>query len=209
MSGVVVYLESTGGAMKKQTRYAVTLIAVGALALGLCGCGSGSQGKTAAQSTVQETQVGTAAAASSESSAAVSAQTAAVSSETSSQSTSAAAQTESSSVTASDTASESASGSELAFFRDYKAYQVYYLFNTDDKTVKYMSTQDGKVLDGTYTGDIKTGAEITYASDSSKTVQFQMEGKEGDMAMVTDSHGFGSPVFVAEVSDVEAALNKQ
>lgn len=207
MSGVVVYMESTGGAMKKQTRYAVTLIAVGALALGLCGCGSGSQSKTAAQSTVQETQAGTSAAVSSESSA-VSAQTAAVSSETSSQNTSTAAQTESASVTASDTASESASGSELAFSRDYKAYQVYYLFNTDDKTVKYLSTQDGKVLDGTYTGDIKTGAEITFASDS-KTVQFQMEGKEGDMAMVTDSHGFGSPVFVAEVSDVEAALNKQ
>lgn len=56
---------------------------------------------------------------------------------------------------------------DYAYERDLGEYSVYYMFDNDSKTVKYFSSNDTGVLNGTYTGDLDSGITITYYYDGS------------------------------------------
>lgn len=52
---------------------------------------------------------------------------------------------------------------EKAFIRDLGDYDLYYMFDTDNKTVVYFGTNDTYIENGTYTGDFSTGITIAWS----------------------------------------------
>lgn len=79
---------------------------------------------------------------------------------------------------------------DYAYERDLGEYSVYYMFDNDSKTVKYFSSNDTGVLNGTYTGDLDSGITITYYYDgSSWNEYFVFSGKNYERGVLTDGNG--------------------
>ncbi len=79
---------------------------------------------------------------------------------------------------------------DYAYERDLGEYSVYYMFDNDSKTVKYFSSNDTGVLNGTYTGDLDSGITITYYYDgSSWNEYFVFSGKNCERGVLTDGNG--------------------
>ena len=79
---------------------------------------------------------------------------------------------------------------DYAYERDLGEYSVYYMFDNDSKTVKYFSSNDTGVLNGTYTGDLDSGITITYYYDgSSWNEYFVFSGKNFERGVLTDGNG--------------------
>lgn len=79
---------------------------------------------------------------------------------------------------------------DYAYERDLGEYSVYYMFDNDSKTVKYFSSNDSGVLNGTYTGDLDSGITITYYYDgSSWNEYFVFSGKNCERGVLTDGNG--------------------
>ena len=79
---------------------------------------------------------------------------------------------------------------DYAYERNLGEYSVYYMFDNDSKTVKYFSSNDTGVLNGTYTGDLDSGITITYYYDgSSWNEYFVFSGKNCERGVLTDGNG--------------------
>lgn len=94
-----------------------------------------------------------------------------------------------------------ASEYEKAYIRDMSNYDLYYMFDTDKKTVVYFGTNDTYIEKGTYTGDFSTGVTITW-SHGEWTEKFTH--KSGNTATLIDGNGWD---WEYKVCDVEKAQN--
>ncbi len=88
---------------------------------------------------------------------------------------------------------------EKAYIRDMSNYDLYYMFDTDAKTVVYFGTNDTYIERGTYTGDFSTGITITW-SHGEWTEKFTHNS--GNYATLIDGNGWD---WEYKVCDVRAA----
>lgn len=97
-----------------------------------------------------------------------------------------------------------ASEYEKAFIRDMSNYDLYYMFDTDNKTVVYFGTNDTYIEKGTYTGDFSTGVTITW-SHGEWTEKFTH--KSGNYATLIDGNGWDWEYKVCDVGAAQRILD--
>ena len=97
-----------------------------------------------------------------------------------------------------------ASEYEKAFIRDMGNYDLYYMFDTDNKTVVYFGTNDTYIEKGTYTGDFSTGVTITW-SHGEWTEKFTH--KSGNYATLIDGNGWDWEYKVCDVGAAQRILD--
>lgn len=93
---------------------------------------------------------------------------------------------------------------EKAFIRALNGYDLYYMFDTDTKTVIYFGTNDTYIEKGTYTGDFSTGVTITW-SHGEWTEKFTH--KSGSTATLIDGNGWDWEYKVCDVEKAQKVLN--
>ena len=93
---------------------------------------------------------------------------------------------------------------EKAYIRDMSNYDLYYMFDTDTKTVVYFGTNDTYIERGTYTGDFSTGVTITW-SHGEWTEKFTH--KSGSYAMLIDGNGWDWEYKVCDVGEAQRILD--
>lgn len=93
---------------------------------------------------------------------------------------------------------------EKAYIRDMSNYDLYYMFDTDTKTVVYFGTNDTYVERGTYTGDFSTGVTITW-SHGEWTEKFTH--KSGSYATLIDGNGWNWEYKVCDVGTAQRILD--
>lgn len=97
-----------------------------------------------------------------------------------------------------------ASEYEKAYIRDMSNYDLYYMFDTDTKTVVYFGTNDTYIEKGTYTGDFATGVTITW-SHGEWTEKFTH--KSGNTATLIDGNGWDWEYKVCDVEKAQKVLD--
>ena len=97
-----------------------------------------------------------------------------------------------------------ASEYEKAFIRDMSNYDLYYMFDTDTKTVVYFGTNDTYIEKGTYTGNFSTGVTITW-SHGEWTEKFTH--KSGNTATLIDGNGWDWEYKVCDVEKAQKVLD--
>lgn len=97
-----------------------------------------------------------------------------------------------------------ASEYEKAFIRDMSSYDLYYMFDTDTRTVVYFGTNDTYIEKGTYTGDFSTGVTITW-SHGEWTEKFTH--KSGNTATLIDGNGWDWEYRVCDVEKAQKVLD--
>ena len=97
-----------------------------------------------------------------------------------------------------------ASEYEKAYIRDMSNYDLYYMFDTDNKTVVYFGTDDTYIEKGTYTGDFSTGVTITWAHGE-WTEKFTH--KSGNSATLVDGNGWDWEYKVCDVEKAQKVLD--
>lgn len=106
-----------------------------------------------------------------------------------------------------DTSSQAAkpeSEYDKAYVRELNTYDLYYMFDTDTKTVVYFGTNDTYIERGTYTGDFSTGVTITW-SHGEWTEKFTH--KNGSYATLIDGNGWDWEYKVCDVGTAQRVLN--
>lgn len=93
---------------------------------------------------------------------------------------------------------------EKAYIRDMSNYDLYYMFDTDTKTVVYFGTNDTYIERGTYTGDFSTGVTITW-SHGEWTEKFTH--KSGSYATLIDGNGWDWEYKVCDVGTAQRILD--
>ena len=93
---------------------------------------------------------------------------------------------------------------EKAYIRDMSNYDLYYMFDTDTKTVVYFGTNDTYIERGTYTGDFSTGVTITW-SHGEWTEKFTH--KSGSYATLIDGNGWDWEYKVCDVGAAQRILD--
>ena len=93
---------------------------------------------------------------------------------------------------------------EKAYIRDMSNYDLYYMFDTDTKTVVYFGTNDTYIERGTYTGDFSTGVTITW-SHGEWTEKFTH--KSGNYATLIDGSGWDWEYKVCDVGAAQRILD--
>ena len=93
---------------------------------------------------------------------------------------------------------------EKAYIRDLSNYDLYYMFDTDTKTVVYFGTNDTYIERGTYTGDFSTGVTITW-SHGEWTEKFTH--KSGNYATLIDGNGWDWEYKVCDVGAAQRILD--
>ena len=84
-------------------------------------------------------------------------------------------------------------------------YSLYYMFDTDNKTVVYFGTNDTYIEKGTYTGEFSSGVTINW-SHGEWTEKFT--NKEGsDDATLIDGNGFDWEYKVCNVAEAQKILD--
>lgn len=97
---------------------------------------------------------------------------------------------------------------EFAYKKAGPEYTLYYLIDTDEKVVRYFSTNDTGVLVGTYTGDLIEGIDILYTGGNMHE-QIQFENASDDSSIIlTDPAGFEWTFSKTSVSEAEEILNQ-
>ncbi|MBP3936204.1 MAG: hypothetical protein IK954_01305 [Clostridia bacterium] len=99
---------------------------------------------------------------------------------------------------------EPASEYEKAYIRDMSSYDLYYMFDTDNKTVVNFGTNDTYIQKGTYTGDFSSGITITW-SHGQWTEKFTH--KSGNSATLIDGSGWDWEYKVCDVADAQEILD--
>ena len=102
------------------------------------------------------------------------------------------------------TPAEPESEYEKAYIRDMSNYDLYYMFDTDTKTVVYFGTNDTYIERGTYTGDFSTGITITW-SHGEWTEKFTH--KSGSYATLIDGNGWDWEYKVCDVGAAQRILD--
>lgn len=97
-----------------------------------------------------------------------------------------------------------ASEYEKAFIRDMSNYDLYYMFDTDTKTVVYFGTNDTYIEKGAYTGDFSTGVTITWPHGE-WTEKFTH--KSGNTATLIDGSGWDWEYKVCDVEKAQKVLD--
>ena len=98
-----------------------------------------------------------------------------------------------------------ASEYEKAFVRAMSNYSLYYMFDTDNKTVVYFGTNDTYIEKGTYTGEFSSGVTINW-SHGEWTEKFT--NKDGsNNATLVDGNGFDWEYKVCSVVDAQKILD--
>ena len=98
-----------------------------------------------------------------------------------------------------------ASEYEKAFVRAMSNYSLYYMFDTDNKTVVYFGTNDTYIEKGTYTGEFSSGITINW-SHGEWTEKFTNKDGSNDATLV-DGNGFDWEYKVCSVADAQKILN--
>ena len=93
---------------------------------------------------------------------------------------------------------------EKAYIRDMSNYDLYYMFDTDTKTVVYFGTNDTYLERGTYTGDFSTGVTITWGH-AEWTEKFTHKG--GNYAVLIDGSGWDWEYQVCDISKAQKVLD--
>lgn len=93
---------------------------------------------------------------------------------------------------------------EKAYIRDMSNYDLYYMFDTDKKTVVYFGTNDTYIEKGTYTGDFATGVTITW-SHGEWTEKFTH--KSGNSATMIDGSGWDWEYKVCDIAKAQKVLD--
>lgn len=101
-------------------------------------------------------------------------------------------------------AAEPESEYDKAYVRELSTYDLYYMFDTDTKTVVYFGTNDTYIERGTYTGDFSTGVTITW-SHGEWTEKFTH--KNGNHATLIDGNGWDWEYKVCDVGTAQRVLN--
>lgn len=97
---------------------------------------------------------------------------------------------------------------EYAYKKVGPEYTLYYLIDTDEKIVRYFSTNDNGVLVGTYTGDLDEGIDILYSGgDMHEQIRFENASDDSSI-ILTDPSGFEWVYVKTEVSEAEEILNQ-
>lgn len=99
---------------------------------------------------------------------------------------------------------ESASEYERAYIRALSGYDLYYMFDTDTKSVVYFGTNDTYIERGTYDGDFSTGVTITW-SHGEWTEKFTHES--GSYATLIDGNGWDWEYKVCDVNEAQRILD--
>lgn len=106
------------------------------------------------------------------------------------------------------TVATEASVYEFAYKKAGPEYTLYYLIDTDEKVVRYFSTNDTGVMVGTYTGDLDKGIDILYTGgDMHEQIQFENASDDSSI-ILTDPSGFEWVYVKTEVSEAEEILNQ-
>lgn len=98
-----------------------------------------------------------------------------------------------------------ASEYEMAFIRDMSNYDLYYMFDIDNKKVVYFGTNDTYVDKGTYSGDFNSGVTINW-SHGEWTEKF-VNKNVSSSAMLTDGNGFEWKYEKCDVSKAQKILD--
>lgn len=94
---------------------------------------------------------------------------------------------------------------EKAFVRAMSNYSLYYMFDTDNKTVVYFGTNDTYIEKGTYTGEFSSGVTINW-SHGEWTEKFTNKDGSNDATLV-DGNGFDWEYKVCSVADAQKVLD--
>ena len=94
---------------------------------------------------------------------------------------------------------------EKAFVRAMSNYSLYYMFDTDNKTVIYFGTNDTYIEKGTYTGEFSSGVTINW-SHGEWTEKFTDKDGNNDATLV-DGNGFDWEYKVCSVADAQKVLD--
>lgn len=94
---------------------------------------------------------------------------------------------------------------EKAFVRAMSNYSLYYMFDTDNKTVIYFGTNDTYIEKGTYTGEFSSGVTINW-SHGEWTEKFTNKDGNNDATLV-DGNGFDWEYKVCSVVDAQKVLD--
>lgn len=109
-------------------------------------------------------------------------------------------------VASQNTIQETSSKYEKAFVKKYQQYDIYYMFDSDNQTVIQFYTEDAFVLNGTYSGDFKTGVLIDFTSYGDGWYETFIN-KSGSHATLIDSSGFEFDYEQCDVSTAQKALD--
>ena len=101
--------------------------------------------------------------------------------------------------------SEEKSSNEEAYVRRLKQYSLYYIFNTEDKTVKCFGTNDTSVQEGTYTGDFENGVDIYWPKEDYHEGFRHKDGSK--KAYWIDADNVEWDYEVCEVSEAQRVLD--
>ncbi|MBR6581203.1 MAG: transposase [Ruminococcus sp.] len=108
-------------------------------------------------------------------------------------------------VTSQSTIPETSSKYEKAFVKKCQQYDIYYMFDSDNQTVIQFYTEDAFVLNGTYSGDFKTGVLIDITSYGDGWYETFIN-KSGSYATLIDYNGFEFDYEQCDVSIAHKAL---
>lgn len=96
---------------------------------------------------------------------------------------------------------------ELAFVRKLSGYSLYYMFDTDTKTVVQIGTDDTYLYRGSYTGEFSTGVTMTW-DHGEWTDEFTY--REGaSKATYTDGYGVDWEYSVADIGTAQQLLDQR
>lgn len=98
-----------------------------------------------------------------------------------------------------------ASEYEKAFVRAMSNYSLYYMFDTDNKTVVYFGTNDTYIEKGTYTGDFASGVTINW-SHGEWTEKFTNKSGSNNATLI-DGNGFDWEYKVCSVEEAQKILD--
>lgn len=98
---------------------------------------------------------------------------------------------------------------DAAYIRKFPEYSLYFLIDTDDKIVKWFSTNDVSAWSGTYTGDLNSGIKIYYDFDGGieETLRYKSAGDDS-IVIETDPNGFDWEYNKVDIAEAEAALDR-
>ena len=94
---------------------------------------------------------------------------------------------------------------EKAFVRTLSGYSLYYMFDTDNKTVVYFGTNDTYIEKGTYKGDFSSGVTINWSHGEWKEKFTNKDGSND--ATLIDGNGYEWEFKVCNVSRAQKVLN--
>ncbi len=98
---------------------------------------------------------------------------------------------------------------DIAYVRELNEYSLYYLFDMDNKIVRYFSTNDTGVQLGTISGEMNSGMKmyIDYGDGFSETLKYKTAHNDS-IAILTDSSGFEWEYKKTDVAAAEAIIKQ-